>query len=293
MSMALALWDLERGVLTKIVLSVLLLAGALVVRAVVVRAVARSVDRLELRRKWVVSIRNGVIVLVGAGLTAIWADALRTLAVSLIALAVAVVIATKELLQSVLASLTKAVTNPFSLGDRIEIAGYRGDVIDQNLLTTTIVEVGPGKAFHMRTGRKITFPNSLLLSTCVVNESYTEQFVVHSFSIPLKLEEDWQRAERILLEAAEEQCHGFREAARESMRKLEENYGLDGLSVDPRVHVQVTDPGRLNLLVRFAAPVGRQGRIEQAIVRRFLVDFYGTGNKNGDSPSAPRSGIGD
>lgn len=272
---SLALWELERGVWAKIVLSALVLAAALVLRAVVVRAVARSVDRPELRRKWIVSIRNGVIVLVGAGLTAIWADALRTLAVSLLALAVALVIATKELLQSILASIMKAVTNPFSLGDRIEIAGYRGDVIDQSLLTTTIVEVGPGKAFHMRTGRKITFPNALLLSAGVVNESYTQHFVVHSFSIPLKLEEDWQRAEQILLEAANEQCRDFLEAARESMRKLEETYGLDGLSVDPRVHVQVSDPGRLNLLVRFPAPVGRQGRIEQAIVRRFLTAFYG------------------
>lgn len=271
---SLALWELERGVWTKTVLSALVLAAALVLRAVVVRAVARSVDRPELRRKWIVSIRNGVIVLVGAGLTAIWADALRTLAVSLLALAVALVIATKELLQSILASLMKAVTNPYSLGDRIEIGGYRGDVIDQSLLTTTILEVGPGKAFHMRTGRKITFPNGLLLSTGVVNESYTEHFVVHSFSIPLKLEEDWQRAEQILLEAANEQCRDFLEAARESMRKLEETYGLDGLSVDPRVHVQVSDPGRLNLLVRFPAPVGRQGRIEQAIVRRFLTAFY-------------------
>lgn len=271
---SLALWELERGVWTKTVLSALVLAAALVLRALVVRAVARSVDRPELRRKWIVSIRNGVIVLVGAGLTAIWADALRTLAVSLLALAVALVIATKELLQSILASLMKAVTNPYSLGDRIEIGGYRGDVIDQSLLTTTILEVGPGKAFHMRTGRKITFPNGLLLSTGVVNESYTEHFVVHSFSIPLKLEEDWQRAEQILLEAANEQCRDFLEAARESMRKLEETYGLDGLSVDPRVHVQVSDPGRLNLLVRFPAPVGRQGRIEQAIVRRFLTAFY-------------------
>ncbi len=274
MPMSLALWDLERGLWTKTVLSVLVLAAALALRVVIVRALARSIDRPELRRRWIVSIRNGVIVLVGAGLAAIWADALRTLAVSLLALAVALVIATKELLQSILASLMKAVINPYSLGDRIEIAGYRGDVIDQSLLTTTIVEVGPGKAFHMRTGRKITFPNALLLTTGVVNESYTEQFVVHSFSIPLKAEEDWQRAEQILLEAAEEQCRDFLEAARESMRRLEETYGLDGLSVDPRVHVQVSDPGRLNLLVRVPAPVGRQGRIEQAIVRRFLTDFH-------------------
>lgn len=268
-------WDLERDVLTKIVLSVLVLAAALVLRTMAARTVARSVDRVDPRRKWVVGIRNGVILLVAAGLTAIWADALRTLAVSLLALAVAFVIATKELLQSVPASLMKAVTNPFSLGDRIEIAGYRGDVIDQSLLTTTMVEVGPGKSFHMRTGRKITFPNSLLLTTGVVNESYTEHFVVHACSIPLRLEEDWRRAETILLGAAKEQCEAFFDAARHSMRALEQTHGLDGLSVDPRVHVQITGPGRLSLLVRFPAPVGRQGRIEQEIVRRFLVEFYG------------------
>ena len=39
----------------------------------------------------------------------------------------------------------RATSRSFKLGDRIEIGDYRGDVIDYNLFTTTILETGPGK----------------------------------------------------------------------------------------------------------------------------------------------------
>jgi small-conductance mechanosensitive channel len=147
-------------------------------------------------------------------------------AVSFLALAVAFAITTKELLQSVLASMLKAVTDPFSIGDRIEIGGFRGDVVDQNLLTTTMLEVGPEPAFHLRIGRKITFPNVRLLDSYVVNESYTGHYIVHAFAVPVGAEEDWRQAEAILLDAARAACEGFIEDARRSMKSLEEIHGL-------------------------------------------------------------------
>ena len=41
---------------------------------------------------------------------------------------------------------------------RVEVAGIRGDVIDTALFTTTLLEVGPGKVGHQRTGHAITGP---------------------------------------------------------------------------------------------------------------------------------------
>src|SRR5690606_32112227 len=78
---------------------------------------------------------------------------LRTVAISIVAIAVAFVVATKELILCITGSILKMASRSFVIGDRIQVKDFRGDVIDQNLLATTILEVGPGKLTHQRTGR--------------------------------------------------------------------------------------------------------------------------------------------
>jgi len=258
---------------TKLIASVLLVVLTLLLRAVVTRALRRQMSQSEIRRKWLVSIRNVTFLFLVLGLGAVWAEALRTIALSIVAFAVAVVIATKELIQCISGSVLRTASNPFSIGDRVEIGSHRGDVIDQNLLTTTLLEVGPGRAYHLRTGRTIVVPNSKLLDTPVVNESYMKQFVLHVFSIPLKGDQDWQKAERILLKAARAECGRFLDQVAEHMKDVEQKHALKGLPVQPRVSIQIPDTGKISLVVRVPAPVGRQGHVEQSIVRRFLREF--------------------
>ena len=46
--------------------------------------------------------------------------------------------------------------------------------------------------------------------------------------------------------------------------------GLEAPSVEPRVVVQIPEPGRIDLLIRVPAPARRKGRVEQAIIRRLM-----------------------
>jgi small-conductance mechanosensitive channel len=113
-------------------------------------------------------------------------------------------------------------------------------------------------------------PNGRLLDTTVVNESSMKQYVVHSFTIPVPLTHDWKEAEEILLKAAEAECAPFLDKARGHMEKLEREHGLKRLPLRPRVMLRLDEPDRVNLQVRVPAPVGRQGALEQAILRRYL-----------------------
>ena len=178
------------------------------------------------------------------GLIMIWANPLRTLAVSFIALAVAVVIATKELILCVSGAVVRAVSKSYAVGDRIEIAGKRGDVVDQNLFTTTLLEIGPGQSSHQYTGRAIVIPNSLLLNTPLINETFTHDYVLHVFCIPLTSADDWQRSEQLLLEAAQIECGPFLDQARMYMKNIESQHGLDSPTVAPRVTLQIPEPGK-------------------------------------------------
>jgi small-conductance mechanosensitive channel len=254
----------------KLLKSAIFVAIVLAVRTFLTATVLRLSPQSEQRRRWVVNVRNTSILLIVLGLAALWVEAVESFWTVVIALGVGFVIATKELLMCATGSFLRAAANTYSIGDRIEIGHFRGDVIDLNLFTTTLLEVGPGANLHMRTGRTIVFPNSKLLGDVVVNESFMKQYVVHVFHVPVKMNADWHKAEEALLKAAEVECAPFMDEAREYMESLERSHGLQGLPVQPRAHLQLNDAEKATFVMRVPAPVGRQGAIEQAILRRYL-----------------------
>lgn len=267
--------------------SILLLAIILVARLVLTRAVLRNQSlSVETRRRWVLTIRNAMALIFVTGLVFIWAHELITLAVSLVAIAVAVVLATKELILCLSGSVLRAATNAYTLGDRIEIAGTRGNVINQSLLGTTVLEIGPGHSSSQYTGRAVVVPNSLLLTHPVINETYMKEYIVHMIVIPLTIQDDWQTAEKILLEIAQDECMPFLEEASQHMKQLEGKAWIDAPSVQPRVSVQLPEPGRVNLLLRIPSPAHRISRLEQAIMRRFLLAFPRVEKKSADETGA-------
>ncbi len=218
------------------------------------------------------------------GLIMIWATPLRTLAVSFIALAVAVVIATKELILCVSGSVVRATSKSYAVGDRIEIAGKA-----RRCCGSEFVHDDPARDWTRAVqpsihGRAIVIPNSLLLNTPLINETFTHDYVLHVFCIPLTAGDDWQTAEQILLEAAQIECSPFLEQARMYMKNIESQHGLDSPTVAPRVTLQIPEPGKINLLLRIPSPSRRKGRLEQAILRRYLSQISKSTVNESDTP---------
>jgi hypothetical protein len=229
-----------------------------------------SVDN---RRRWRVNIRSAIIFTMLAGLILIWSSEIKSVAFSLVAIAVALVIATKELILCFSGAVFRAGTDAYGVGDSIELNGLRGDVIDQNLFGTTILELGPTPGSRQYTGRAVILPNSLLLSHPVASETFMGSYVVHFITISLSTHDDWQKAEEILLRVAEAECAPFIQLARKHMVSLEKKHWIDTPSVDPRVTFYLSDPGVIKVLLRVPAPTRKKGRIEQAILREFLKEF--------------------
>ena len=269
--------------------TVALLLIVLVVRAVLSKVIRTSIQSTELRRKWLVQTRNGLILVFLLGLVLIWGQELRTLALSIVAIAVAFVVATKELILCFMGSLVKGGARSFDIGDRIQVKDFRGDVIDQNLLATTILEVGPGKLTHQRTGRATVIPNSLFVSEPIINESFTEDYVLHVFTVPFKRDDNWQLAQKVLLDATQAQCEPFLETARRYMRRLGDRRGLEVPVVDPRVSLQVPLAGEIHLVVRFPCRPSQRSAIEQAILMEAFAnnDFSGVRKKGSEEDQGP------
>lgn len=278
------------AVLSLLASSAILMVVVFILRALTTRFIQRSVHSPELRGKWLVNSRNGFLLLLLLGLVMIWGEELRTLALSIVAIAVAFVVATKELILCFTGSILKSGSRSFVLGDRIQVKDLRGDVIDQSLLATTILEVGPGKHLHQRTGRRIVIPNALFVSEPVINESFTTHYDFHVFTVPFKREDNWQAAQEALLASATRHCEPYLELVRRYMSKIGNQRGLMMPSVDPRVTIQVPTAGEIHLTVRIPAKAGERNFIEQAILTEvFSENDFSRRRERDEAADSPTS----
>jgi small-conductance mechanosensitive channel len=271
---------ISNPVLSLLISTALLIVAVVVLHASATRLIRRNVASSDLRRRWLVQSRNGLILLLLLGLVLIWGAELRTLALSVVAIAVAFVVATKELILCVTGSILKTGARSFSIGDRIQVKDFRGDVIDQNLLATTILEIGPGKLTHQRTGRMTVIPNALFVSEPVINESYTHDYILHVFTVPFKREDDWRGAQEAFLASARRHCAPYLDEVRKYMRQVSEQRGLESPSVEPRVTLQVPAAGEVHLIIRIPTRSGERSYTEQAILSEVLtMDDFGAETK--------------
>src|SRR5690554_2231517 len=279
--------------LSLLISTAILIVAVLALRAVLGRFIRRSVASTDLRRKWMVQSRNGLLLLLLLGLVIIWGEELRTLALSIVAIAVAFVVATKELILCIMGTILKTMSRSFELGDRIQIKDFRGDVIDQNLLATTILEVGPGKFTHQRTGRTTVLPNALFVGEPVINESLTQDYGFHVFTVPFKREEDWHAAQQAFQASANRFCQPYLEEVRRHMNRISIRRGLEIPSVDPRVTIQVPTAGEIHLIIRVPVKTRERSFIEQSILNDVFLrnDFSRKLDKqetdDGEQPSQP------
>lgn len=259
------IWQGDR--LENVVASLVIILIAIAVRLAVGRIVRRQTwASAELGRRWMIQVRNVTVLIAFIALVVVWAQELRTAALSLVAFAVAAVIATKEMIMAVGGSFSRAMSGSFAVGDRVKIGPYRGDVIDHSLLTTTLLEIGPG---HVRTGRTVVVPNSLLLTDAVANETTGHDYVLHSFEVHVKRSE-WRDAQELLLESAKAHAAEYVENARREMTARALEHSLSVPIVDPFVLAQPSTVDAVALTVRVPVPSREAWWVENEITQAWL-----------------------
>lgn len=266
--------NIDSSVALDLLKSLILLVTLLVTRTLVVRWISRNPTlSMEAKRRWVVTTRNSIVFAFFIGLVSIWAHELQAFAVSLVALAAALVLATKELLLCWSGAALRVGGKVYAVGDRVQIAGHRGVVLDHDIFATKLLEIGPGQSAHLYTGRVTIFPNSLLFSHPLIKENPEQEYGLYTLVIPIKTDEHWQEAEQALLKVAKAECAPFMEEASRQMKLLEQTNLLEAPSPEPRITIQLLEAGKMQLVLRFPAPDRGRSRIEQAILRRYLVEM--------------------
>lgn len=255
----------------KVVATAIIGLTAIVVRLAVRQAVRRGTwSNGDEGRRLLVLARNGTLIFGLAAIAMVWAAELRVVGISLVAVAVALVIATQDVIRSVVASLVRATASQYTIGDRISIGDVRGYVIDHSLVQTTLLEIG---ATHMRTGRTVSVPNSLLMTMPVYNESSGHQYMLHSFLVTVP-EQRWREAMTVLTDAAVEYSRPFVDDVRAAMDERARRHSLPLPATEPLVFGRPEDGSRVSMTVRVPVDTAQAGLVERQITHRWLDHLH-------------------
>jgi small-conductance mechanosensitive channel len=257
-----------------VVATIILLLSFFILRAAALGVVKKWSfrDADEMRSK-LVAVKNAFLFVFFIGLLFIWGSELRSFAISLVAVAAALAIATKELIMCLMGGMLKASTKLFSIGDRIEVKGLRGEVTDHNLLVTTLFEIGPGFKSNQFTGRLLKIPNSTFVLETVLVEPKASEYTLAVFNIPLPIEKDLEKLEKQLLQAASEVCGPYYSSAVEAITTICQEEGVAVPLLEPRVLFDLVDSDSIEFHVRMPVPFNQKSNMEKQLLKLFFSSY--------------------
>jgi small-conductance mechanosensitive channel len=233
---------------------------------------SRGTDAVAARQRRF-TIRAVTNALIAVSLLGVWLSEIQNLVFSLAAVMVALVIATKELLMCVAGAMLRLGGHLFKVGDRIEINGLHGEVIDHGLFSTTIMETPRASLGHAGTGRRMTLPNSLFLACPVRVEAQPRQFAPHRFTLTLEHAVPASHALNRLEAGAEAALSEDMDRATRFHRLAVAKTGVDIAGPGFEVTLATSELGKLQFHVMLYCLAQDARALEQEITLGFLADL--------------------
>ena len=262
--------------LPRIVATVLVVVLALVLTRVGRRGIGRLVGDPRRRYRGYKMLGRIAALVVASTLVFVWAPVRRDLLTVFTILGTGIAFSTREALLSVVGWLHIAIRAPFRHGDRIEVNGIGGDVVDIRLLHTTVVEVGGWVEGQQSTGRLVHIPNSWVFLHGVVNATNSFGFVWDEFGVTIARASDWKAAQEILERLAAEAAGPIEARARAQLDRLADDYLVHYRILTPFVYVSMTAEG-VRLTLRHLVEVRQRRGIDHALTVSFLDAIAGHG----------------
>lgn len=208
----------------------------------------------------------------------VFSDQLGGLSVTLGVAGAGIAFALQEVIASVAGWVAISFANFYKTGDRVEVGGIRGDVIDVSILRTTLMEIGEWVNGDLYTGRVVRVANSFVFKAPVYNYSGEFPFLWDEIKIPVKYGSDYRLARKILEEIAEEVAGDYARTAKTAWQTLVQHYLIENATVAPMVSLVAND-NWVEYTVRYVVDFKLRRSIKNAFFTRILEAFDETNGK--------------
>ncbi|MBK7963851.1 MAG: mechanosensitive ion channel [Bdellovibrionales bacterium] len=165
-----------------------------------------------------------------------WSSELRNLSVFLGFAGAGIAFALQEVIVSIAGWFAVLTGRFYSPGDRIQLGGICGDVLDIGVLRTTLMECGQWVRGDQYNGRIVRVANSFIFKEPVFNYSAEFPFLWDEILVPVKTNSDQTLARKIIEDVGREVVGEYTHTALENWKTLPNKYRIENVSLEPIAH---------------------------------------------------------
>lgn len=174
-------------------------------------------------------------------LTVVFSDKLGGLTVALGVAGAGIAFALQEVIASFAGWLAIMFGGFYKTGDRVQLGGIKGDVMDIGVLRTTIMETGQWVDGDLYNGRIVLIANSFVFKEPVFNYSGDFPFLWDEIKIPIQYGSNYEKAKLIILNIGKEVAGDLTKKSRETWSALQQKYRLEDAQTEPMVSLIAND----------------------------------------------------
>jgi small-conductance mechanosensitive channel len=163
----------------------------------------------------------------------------------------------------------------YQTGDRVQLGGIMGDVIDIGILRTTMMECGQWVNADLYNGRIVRVANSFVFKEPVFNYSAHFAFLWDEITVPVKYGSDYRLAREILRRVAEEIVGEYTVSASAEWKRVVDRYMVEEESTAPAVTLVAND-NWMEFTLRYVVDFKKRRSTKDRIFTRILEEFETT-----------------
>lgn len=191
------------------------------------------------RARKVVNFSGYILVIVIIGV--VYSEKLGGLTVAFGIAGAGIAFALQEVIASFAGWLAIMFGGFYKPGDRVQLGGIKGDVMDIGVLRTTLMETGQWVDGDLYNGRIVLIANSFVFKEPVFNYSGDFPFLWDEIKIPIQYGSNYDKAKAILLNAGNEVVGDITGQIKEDWHKMQNQYRLEDAQTDPMVSLVAND----------------------------------------------------
>jgi len=183
----------------------------------------------------------------------------------------AIVIALQDMCSAFAGWFVIIASRKLRVGDRVEINGVKGEIIDIEMLRTTLAELNNWLEVDEATGRTIIIPNSFIFKSEVFNYSHVHPHIWGKVDITVTFESPPKPTYDLLFRALEETTRDAYAAATKGGALMAKHYGVSRAIFEPHIHTFIADSG-VTYSLFYVAHYRRFFNMRDKIMRRVVDD---------------------
>jgi len=208
-----------------------------ILRKVAVKSIERTETRYRTRK--LISLFTYIafaLVLIGN-----FSSSLDGLFVAVGVVGAGVAFALQEVITSIAGWMAIEFGRFFKPGDRIQLGGIKGDVIDIGVLRTTLMECGDWVNGDLYNGKIVRVANGFVFREPVYNYSGEFPFLWDEITIPVKYGSNINVAHDIFSTVLEETVGDFSRYSEEAWAVLTKKYMIENANVAPMISMEANE----------------------------------------------------